>query len=128
MKPDFFITIAGEAYAGINHPQSSIDALFPAEGRGSMKTIIENLGDDLDVVMQSASYFRVAVGRDGYSAIETAGDHRPLVLSPSGEIVEAKDGERFFLSSSDDDVLFATCFGWKPNDEAVRCFGARIPD
>lgn len=128
MKPEFFITIDGEAYAGINDPQSGVDALFHEEGNGAIESIIAQYGDDLDVVMQSASYFRVAVGRDGYSAIETAGDHRPLVLSPSGEIVEAKDGERFFLSSSDDDVLFATCFGWKPNDEAVRCFGARIPD
>lgn len=66
----------------------------------------------------------VAEGRGGYRAVEIDGS--PFVVTPKGDILKAHDGQKFFLSCADDDVLFATRNGWETTDESVVCFGARI--
>ena len=129
IKSDFTITIEGDSFDGISHSQSGIDALFPTEGKGSLSEIMERYGEDptdLDVIMQSATYYRIALGRDDYAAIERGNDGFPFVLTPAGELLKAYDGQRFFLALADDDVLYATRDGWQDTDESVICFGAPI--
>ncbi len=132
IKADFTITIEGDSFDGISHSQSGIDALFPTEGKGSLAYILDRFGGyepgDLDAILQSATYYRLAIGRDGYAAIERGNDGFPFVLTPAGELLKAYDGQRFFLSLADDDVLYATRDGWQDNDESVICFGAPIQD
>lgn len=132
IKSDFTITVEGVTFNAINEPQSGIDALFPTEGKGSLAYILERLGGyepgDLDAILQSATYYRLAIGRGGYAAIERGNDGFPFVLTPAGELQKAYDGQRFFLSLDDDDVLFATRYGWKQDTENVICFGAEIED
>lgn len=132
IKADFTITIEGDSFDGISHPQSGIDALFPAEGKGSLAYILERLGGyepgDLDAILQSATYYRLAIGRGGYAAIERGNDGFPFVLTPAGELQKAYDGQRFFLSLADEDVLYATRYGWKQDTENVICFCADIED
>lgn len=70
------------------------------------------------------TYTVAAVGRGGYAALERGDDRVPFTLSPSGELFPARDGDRFFLSFDDDDVIFATEGGWRKSDDGVRCFGA----
>lgn len=57
MKPDRFIEVNGETFAVIVDEKSGVDCLFPIEGEGSIESIIENFGDDLDAVLQSASSY-----------------------------------------------------------------------
>ena len=132
IKADFTIIMDGVAYDAITHEQSGIDCLFPSEGKGSLCYIMDRFGgyeaSALDAMLQSSAHYRIAVGRDGYAAIERGNDGFPFVLNPAGEMQKAYDGQRFFLSLDDDDVLYATCYGWKKDDGYVICFGAPIQD
>ena len=127
MKAEFRMMINGAWYEGINHPQSSVDALFPEQGKGTIEDVIETYGDDFDAILASAKYYRVAMGRGFFWAIEKP-DGTPLMLDPQGNTSRVQDGHRFFLDLSDENVLIATKYGWKESDEAVVCFGARIED
>lgn len=109
ITPDFSILIEGNMYDGLNDPHSSVDALFPCEGDGSIADIVYHHGNDLDAVMQSAFYYRIAVGRCGFAAIEDR-FNAPFILSPDGKIKAAHDGEKFLL---DGGALYATRFGWE---------------
>ncbi len=119
IAPDFSILIEGNMYDGLNDPHSSVDALFPCEGDGSIADIVYRYGNDGDAIMQSASYYRIAVA-DGFAAIEDCCG-MPFILSSDGELKAAYDGEKFFMDSSDENVLYATRFGWSENDEDVGC-------
>ena len=108
ITPDFSIIIEGKMYDGLNDPHSSVDALFPCEGDGSIADIVYRYGNDGDAIMQSASYYRIAVA-DGFAAIEDR-FNAPFILSPDGKIKAAHDGEKFLL---DGGSLYATRFGWE---------------
>ena len=54
MKAEFSIIVNGVWHEGINHPQSNVDTLFPEEGEGSLKSVIEEYGDDLTTYQSSA--------------------------------------------------------------------------
>ena len=84
IQPEFSIVINGQVFNGINDPQSGVDALFPESGEKSLEAVIAEYGDDLDAVMQSATFYRVAIGRNGYAVMEDA-DQQPFILSPEGE-------------------------------------------
>ena len=125
IAPDLSIIIEGKMYDGLNDPHSSVDALFPCEGDGSIADIVYRYGNDGDAIMQSACYYRIAVGRCGFSAIEDCRG-MPFILSSDGELKAAYDGEKFFLDSGDENVLYATRFGWSENHEDVNCEYAQL--
>lgn len=57
MQADRFVEVNGETFAVIEDPKSGVDCLFPIDGECSLDAIIAEFGDDLDVVLQSASSY-----------------------------------------------------------------------
>lgn len=63
ITPDMTVIIEGVPFDVISSPQWGVDCLFPVEGKGSLADVVERFGDDLDVVLSSASFYRKA-GKD----------------------------------------------------------------
>lgn len=95
-------------YDVIDDESHCATCLFPTEGEGSMADLTEKYGDDLDALMQSATYYLVA--EDGrYFALERDGQ---CFMGSSEGIFPVATGTRYEDPNGDD--LVATADGWKP--------------
>lgn len=108
MNADRQITI-DRRYDVIDDVQTCIPCLFPAEGEESLADLTEKCGDDLDAIMQSATYYLIA--EDGrYFALESWG--RFCFIGSSDGVHLMREGDRYEDPNGDD--LVATANGWKP--------------
>lgn len=108
-------------YDAIDDEANGTTCLFPVDGAGSIAAIVEQYGDDIEVVMQGATWFLQHSGDGNTWALEDV-NGRPFVGSSAG-IFPSRSGDLWEDPNGDD--LIATESGWVSTDEAdVHTYGA----
>lgn len=110
-------------YDVIDDEAHGVMCLFPTDGEGSIDDVIAKYGDDMAVILSSATWFLSQSGDGSTFPLEDA-NGRPFLGSKLG-INPMRSGDRWEDPNGDD--LIATADGWVPAEQAdVHTYGATL--